>query len=65
MKENDSYCGFLCSDITERQQKIVDDIKDFSEYNPEFALEMMGRIMEIWIDGHKELTQKLPKVLHP
>lgn len=55
MKENDDYCGFLCSDIIERQQKIIDDIKDFSEYNKDFALVMIGRITELCYNARLEL----------
>lgn len=55
MKENDDYCGFLCSDIIERQQAILDDIKKFSEVNPEFALVMLGRITEMSYDARLAL----------
>ena len=49
MKENDDYCGFLCSDIIERQKKIIEDIKDFAEYNPDFALVMLSRIADLCV----------------
>lgn len=58
MKENDTYCGFLCSDIIERQQAIIDDIKDFASYNPEFALVMFGRITEMSYNATLELPRK-------
>jgi hypothetical protein len=47
MKEGDNYCGFLCSDIIERQQKIIDDIEDFAAYNKEFAQTMRFRILKM------------------
>lgn len=49
-KQTDSYCGFLCSDIIERQQKIIDDLKDFAEYNPGFAQVMLYRITLMCLD---------------
>ena len=50
MKEDDPYCGFLCGDIIERQQKIMQDINDFAEYNPEFAQVMRIRVLKICSD---------------
>jgi hypothetical protein len=35
-------CGFALEDI----QKVLDEIKDFSNYNPEFAREMLGKIIQ-------------------
>lgn len=58
MKENDDYCGFLCAEIIERQQEIIDDIKKFSEVNPEFALVMLGRITEMSYDARLSLPHK-------
>ena len=47
MTDKDGYCGFLCSDIIERQEKIIKDIDDFEAYNPEFAQTMRFRILKI------------------
>lgn len=47
MKEGDSYCGFLCSDIMERQQSILKDIDDFAEYNPGFAQVMRFKVARL------------------
>lgn len=59
MKEGDPYCGFLCSDIIERQQKIIDDIKDFAQYNEPFAQVMMIRIMKMCIGEMKEKVDSI------
>lgn len=60
MKEGDPYCGFMCGDILERQQKIMEDIEDFAEYNPEFAQVMRQKVLKICleetINHHKENT---------
>ncbi len=55
MKEGDDYCGFLCSEIIERQQEIINDIKEFSKVNPEFSLVMLGRITEMSYNARLEL----------
>jgi DNA-directed RNA polymerase subunit F len=49
MKEDDNYCGFLCQDVIDRQTEILDEIKDFSNYNPEFAQEMIDKIINLSI----------------
>ena len=56
MKEDDDYCGFACGDIIARQQQILDDINDFSQYNPEYALVMIGKIMEMVYYGKDKLV---------
>lgn len=52
----DDYCGFVCSDIIDRQQKILDEITNFSEHNPEFAYIMHGRIMEMIYNSRSSLS---------
>jgi hypothetical protein len=47
MIEGEEYCGFVCSDILERQQEILDEIEEFSKVNPEFALVMKGKIQKM------------------
>ena len=49
------YCGFLCAEITEKQQAIADEILLFSKYNPEFALIMNHRLTEILYKSEKEI----------
>lgn len=50
MKEGDPYCGFLCQDIIDRQQAIINDLKDFAEYNPGFAQVMIFRITQMLLN---------------
>ena len=45
MKEGDDYCGFLCSEIIDRQEAIINDIYEFAKVNPEFALQMLDKIV--------------------
>ena len=56
--EDDAYCGFLCSDIIERQKAILDDIDDFSQYNPGFAAIMRFRITQMCLDKRVENVDK-------
>jgi hypothetical protein len=46
-KEEGKYCGFLCSDMTEKQQEIVNEIAELRKVNPEFAAEFTGRMMDM------------------
>lgn len=41
----EDYCGFVCGYALEDIQKVLDEIKDFSNYNPEFANEMLDKII--------------------
>jgi len=59
--KTDEYCGFVCSDITDRQAAIIQDIRDFSEYNREFAMVMYGKCIEMLYNS----SMKLPKTLKP
>ena len=59
MKEDDNYCGFLCSDIIERQQTIINDIKDFAQYNEDFAQVMMLRIVKMCLGEIKEKVDSI------
>jgi hypothetical protein len=56
-EQKDQYCGFLCSDITERQEKILGDIIDFAKYNPEFAKVMIFKILKMSVDSLGALTK--------
>ena len=42
MKE---YCGFLCGEQTQKQQEIVDEIKELQKVNPEFASEFRQKLI--------------------
>ena len=46
LKSDQEYCGFVCGFALEDIQKVLDEIKDFSQYNPEFAREMLGKIIQ-------------------
>ena len=41
------YCGFLCDEVTERQQAIVDEIDDLEKVNPEFGKEFRQRMVKL------------------
>ena len=56
LKPNDNYCGFACGFALEDIQKVLDEIKDFSKYNPEFADEMLQKIMHKVVDTRAELS---------
>jgi hypothetical protein len=53
---NSDYCGFVCGFALEDIQKVLDEIKDFSKYNPEFADEMLQKIMHKVVDTRAELA---------
>jgi hypothetical protein len=56
LKSNDNYCGFACGFALEDIQKVLDEIKDFAKYNPEFADEMLQKIMHRVVDTRAELA---------
>ena len=58
MQEGDTYCGFLCDDIIERQQAIINDLKDFSKYNHEFSIEMARRVIEMCIQCRMDIQNE-------
>lgn len=60
MKEGDGYCGFVCQDVLDSQQAIIDEIKDFSHYNPEFAIEMSRRIISMCMECRTDLQLNGP-----
>jgi hypothetical protein len=59
LKSNDNYCGFACGFALEDIQKVLDEIKDFSDYNPEFALVMLDKITAAVKDTRTQLTNSL------
>lgn len=59
MKENNDYCGFLCSEIIDRQEAIINDIYEFAKVNPEFALQMLDKIVEKSHDAKMYLASKI------
>ena len=52
---NDNYCGFSCGDKLKQIQEVCDEIKSFSEHNPEYSLVMLGKIMEVVYKTRAEL----------
>ena len=59
MKENNDYCGFLCSEIIDRQEAIINDIYEFAKVNPEFALVMLDKIVQEAHDAKMYLASKI------
>ena len=53
----EAYCGFLCSEILERQQEIANEVKDFSKYNPEFAKVMLRKLMDVLHDANGSIDK--------
>jgi hypothetical protein len=56
LKSKSEYCGFVCGFALEDIQKVLDEIKEFSEYNPEFAREMCDKIIQKVNDTRTELA---------
>ena len=56
MKSKDQYCGFVCGFALEDIQKVLDEIKQFSEYNPEFARTMLDKIIAAVNDTRGQLA---------
>lgn len=56
LKSDDNYCGFVCGFALEDIQKVLDEIKDFSNYNPEFARTMLDKIIQKVNDTRTELA---------
>jgi hypothetical protein len=49
--QDDDYCGFVCSDIIEKEQEIVDEVNELSKVNPEFAKVMIERLTKMLSDN--------------
>lgn len=60
MKEGDPFCGFLCIDVIERQNRIMQDLNDFASYNPEYAQVMRQKILKICLDETLRHTPEDP-----
>lgn len=56
LRSKEEYCGFVCGFALEDIQKVLDEIKDFSNYNPEFAREMCDKIIQKVNDTRSELA---------
>ena len=55
-KAEGEYCGFVCGFALEDIQKVLDEIKDFSQYNPEFARTMLDKIIDKINETRTELA---------
>jgi hypothetical protein len=55
-KAEGEYCGFVCGFALEDIQKVLDEIKDFSQYNPEFAREMLDKIIQKISETREQLA---------
>jgi hypothetical protein len=61
MTSQDNYCGFSCSDILQKIQEVCDEIKEFSNYNPEYSLVMLGKVMEKVYETRNNLSRMKQK----
>ena len=52
------FCGYVCSDALERQQKLLDEVVEFSKVNPEWALIMLGKFMDLVYETRMKLPEK-------
>ena len=57
MKEDDSYCGYSCTEKKAKLQEIIDETVDFSKFNPEWGLIMLGKFMEMIYDARLKLNK--------
>lgn len=53
--EEEAYCGFVCSAFLERHHELIEEVKDFSKHNKEFALVMLGKMIEEAFNTRMEL----------
>jgi hypothetical protein len=44
---DDHYCGFSCGDQLKKVEEVCNEIVSFSKHNPEYALVMVGKVMEV------------------
>ena len=59
MEDKRDQCGFLCSEIIDRQEAIINDIYEFAKVNPEFALVMLEKIVVKSHDAKMYLASKI------
>jgi hypothetical protein len=55
--DKDHYCGFSCGDQIKKAEEICNEIKAFSQYNPEYSLVMLGKVMEVIYKTRTELIR--------
>lgn len=49
-EQETEYCGFLCGPETEKQQEIIDNLKELKKVNPEFAEEFKNKLIKMLQD---------------
>lgn len=62
MTDPDSkFCGYSCSDAKNRQQELIDELIDFSKYNPEYSIVMLGKLIEMLYEARNDLIKMKPQ----
>lgn len=51
----EEYCGFLCEDWLEKIDANIDEVKEFAQYNKEFAMVMLGKAIEKFYNARQDL----------
>ena len=57
-QQKQEYCGYVCSDATEKQQQIIDELMLFSKYNPEYALVMFHKLTDMLTDSKDKFLRE-------
>ena len=53
----EEYCGFLCEEWLEKVDACIDEVKEFGEYNKEFAMVMLGKMIERAYNARQDLPK--------
>lgn len=51
------YCGFLCEEWLEKIDANINEIKEFAQYNKEFAMVMLGKAIERFYNARQDLPR--------
>lgn len=51
------YCGFVCSEWLEKIDANINEIKEFAQYNKEFAMVMLGKAIERFYNARQDLPR--------
>ena len=46
----------MCGPVLEEVQKVLDEVKTLSKYNPEFAVEFLDKIIDKVVDTRTEVA---------
>lgn len=55
------YCGFRCSEVRQKQQKIIDELIDFNKYNPEYSKVMVKILVDMLTDTNTKFETGVSK----